>query len=59
MKTKTTVTAAGKVAKKAAEALESERIGREAVIASQKLRARFDAERTALLRRYGVARDLD
>jgi hypothetical protein len=49
--------AAAKAAEKIKQADESARIGREAVIASEKLRARFDAEREALTRRYDVVRD--
>jgi hypothetical protein len=52
-------TAAAKLAEKARLAKESERIGREATAASEKLRSRFDAEREALARRYGVLRGLN
>ena len=51
--------AAAKLAEKARLAKESERIGREATAASEKLRSRFDAEREALARRYGVLRGLN
>jgi hypothetical protein len=51
--------AAAKLAEKARQAKESERIGREATAASEKLRSRFDAEREALARRYGVLRGLN
>jgi hypothetical protein len=36
----------------------NERLDREAQIASEKIRLRFDAERQALARRYGAALDL-
>jgi hypothetical protein len=51
--------AAAKIAEKARQAKESEKIGREATAASEKLRARFDAEREALAKRYGVLRGLN
>ncbi|HYW55250.1 MAG TPA: hypothetical protein VFF00_06815 [Candidatus Elarobacter sp.] len=56
---KQTATAIAKASAKAKQADESERIGREAVAASEKLRARFDAEREALSRRFGVFRGLN
>jgi hypothetical protein len=59
MTTKASAAAASKVATKAEQARDSERIGREAVTASEKLRAVFDAERAAMMRRYGVVRNLE
>ncbi len=43
-----------KAAEKARKERESESLGRAAVAESAKIRARFDDERQALARRYGV-----
>jgi len=43
-----------KAAEKARKEVESERLGVDAVAQSAKIRARFDDERQALARRYGV-----
>jgi hypothetical protein len=43
-----------KAAEKARKERESENLGKAAVIESEKIRARFDDERRALARRYGV-----
>ena len=59
MKQPASATAAAKASAKARQADESARIAAEAVAASEKLRARFDAEREALTRRYGVLRGLN
>ncbi len=45
---------AAKAAEKARKERESERLGTAAVAESAKIRARFDDERQALARRYGV-----
>ncbi len=45
---------AAKEAEKQRKARESEKLGREAEAESAKIRQRFDAERQALARRYGV-----
>jgi hypothetical protein len=43
-----------KAADKARKERESEDLGKAAVVESEKIRARFDDERRALARRYGV-----
>lgn len=45
---------AAKAADKARKERESENLGKAAVVESEKIRARFDDERRALARRYGV-----
>ncbi len=45
---------AAKAADKARKERESDNLGKAAVIESEKIRARFDDERRALARRYGV-----
>ncbi len=47
-----------KAAEKARKERESENLGKAAVIESEKIRARFDDERRALARRYGVVTGL-
>lgn len=59
MRKQATELAAAKAAEKERLARESERLQTEAVAASVKLRARFDAERAALARRYGVLSGLN
>jgi hypothetical protein len=54
MSEKKTSALAVKAAEKARKARESENLGRAAVAESAKIRARFDDERQALARRYGV-----
>ncbi len=43
-----------KAADKARKERESENLGKAAIVESEKIRARFDDERRALARRYGV-----
>jgi hypothetical protein len=43
-----------KAAEKARKQRESDRLGSAAIVESAKIRARFDDERQALARRYGV-----
>jgi hypothetical protein len=54
MSEKKTSALAVKAAEKARKERESENLGRAAVVESAKIRARFDDERQALARRYGV-----
>jgi hypothetical protein len=54
MSKKSTEVAAAKTAAAALKARESEKLGRAAEAESAKIRARFDDERQALARRYGV-----
>jgi hypothetical protein len=54
MSEKKTSALALKAAEKARKVLESENLGRAAIVESAKIRARFDDERQALARRYGV-----
>ncbi len=54
MSEKTTSALAAKQAEKARKVRESEKLGRAAEVESAKIRERFDAERQALARRYGV-----
>jgi hypothetical protein len=54
MSEKKTSALAAKAAEKARKERESERLGTAAVAESAKIRARFDDERQALARRYGV-----
>jgi hypothetical protein len=50
---------AAKEAEKQRKERESEKLGREAVVESAKIRERFAAERQALARRYGVVSGLE
>ncbi len=54
MREKTITAQAAKEAEKQRKLKASEKLGREAEAESAKLRQRFDAERQALARRYGV-----
>ena len=59
MRKQATAAATAKAAEKERLARESAKLEVEAVAASVKLRERFDAERAALARRYGVLRGLN
>ena len=60
MSLKTTTALAAKEAEKQRKVRESrEKLGREAVVESAKIRERFAAERQALARRYGVVSGLE
>jgi hypothetical protein len=54
MREKTITALAAKEAEKQRKARASEKLGREAEVESAKIRQRFEAERQALARRYGV-----